>query len=317
MDFLKRFRRGRVYKNALKERRRRARDESLAVIDAMMKEFREKLPFLESFRTNLIPLVHHTGRYFDRLLNSVPGPAIFDPQKWARDPLLHAMCDTEKGAADVIRASEPLHKFFQDSNSNEAFALLTAQKREKTVFGTESVGEIVRRDVIQKAVFFEELAIAMPADALEKTRRQAYHQLFYTLFSAAADTISNLNRLESELKLQHDEIAAKGALYTAENRPREIDELHQVLDKKIEDVEAALDSPEDYIAPLRELLSHPETHLTAKAVFLRLNSMGILLKEASADKSDGFSLAEFKSGSKQKWVATWVRVDRNSVAKPH
>jgi hypothetical protein len=114
--------------------------------------------------------------------------------------------------------------------------------------------------------------------------------------------------------LQHDEIAAKGALYTDENRPREIDELHRILDRKIEDVEAALDSPEDYMAPLRDLLSHPETHLTAKAVFLRLNSMGILLKEATADKSDGFSLAEFKSGPKQKWVATWVRVDRKTAS---
>ena len=308
MDFVKRLLRNRVYKGALKKRRRLTREESLAVIDAMAKVFKEKLPFLQSFRTELVPLVHHAGRYLDKLLSSVPGPAAFAPHDWAADPLLHSMCDSEKEASQLITASDSLQKFFQASGAGAAYALLTAQKKEKTVFGTETVGEIVRRDVIQKAVFFEDLQISMPAADLNKTRRQARNQLFFDLFSAAADSVSNLTRLESELKLQHDEIVAKGALYPDESRPKEIDELHDAIEKKIKEVESALDSPEDYISPLRELLSHPETYLTAKAVFLRLNSMGILLNESAVDKTDGFSLAEFTSGSGKKWVATWVKI---------
>lgn len=282
----------------------------------MMEEFGEKLPYLHRYRSELAPLVHRTGRHLNTLLASIPGPITLDPDLWGKDPLIHAMFVTEADVSQLIDGSKQLQALFKNPETQFAYALLTAQKKVKSVTGTEKIGEILRRDVAQRAVYFEEHRITIPADELTKTRQMAQTQLFFDLFTMAAQKISSLKDLKSELEIQHDEITAKQSIFTDDNKLKEISEIHDTIDKKLEAVEASLDSPEDFISPLRELLQNPEKHLTAKTVSFRLNSMGIVITPSSEEKADPFLLAEFKLSNGNSWVATWIRVKNGNTVNP-
>ncbi len=315
MNFFRHVHQRLAYKGALKKRRLRIKAESLAVIDQMVVSLGKKLPYLQSYRTELVPLIYRTGRYLDTMLDAIPGPAALDPNHWDKDPLIHSMFVSEKHTKELIADSEPLQRFFQGSNSKIAFALLTAEKREKTISGTEFVGEIVRRDVIQKAIFFEQLQITMPTDELAKTRRQVKYQLFSDLFTQAAEKISEIKAIKSELKTRHDVITAKMPLFINKEGQKEMDELHDALEKQIEEIGATLDSPDDYISPLKNLLLNPQIHISAKPVVLKLNSMGILLSDNSKQEVKPILLAEFESNAGKKCVATWIRVEKENVTQ--
>ncbi len=315
MNLFRHFRQRLVYKSALKKRRLRIKAESLAVIDQMVVSLGKKLPYLQSYRTELVPLIYRTSRYLDTMLDSIPGPAELDPNHWDKDPLIHSMFVSEKHTRELIADSEPLRRFFQGSKSKIAYALLTAEKREKTISGTEFVGEIVQRDVIQKAIFFEKQQVTMPTDDLAKTRRQVKYQLFSDLFKQAAEKISEIKAFKSELKRRHDVITAKMPLFTDKEGQKKMGELHDALEKQIEEIGATLDSPEDYISPLKDLLLNPQIHISARPVLLKLNSMGILLNDYSKQKAKEFLLAEFESSAGKRWVATWIGVERESATQ--
>jgi hypothetical protein len=316
MNFSKTIRQHLIYKSALKMRRGRKRAENLAVIDRMIEIFGHKIPYLESYRDKLVPLVHRTGRYLDKLIDLIPGPVVLDPDQWDRDPVINSICESGKQTSELLTDSKLLTQFFQDSFADVAFALLTAEKKEKTVFVSEKFGEIFRRDVLKKAIFFERHQVSAPSSVLTETRAQVRYQLFADLFAIVAEKISDLKEFKARLEMQLDEAAAKMALYAdGSDKKKEFDALHKTIEGKIKSIETLLKSPKDYVAHLHDLLQKPKLQLSARPVSLKLNKMGIELKGSSTERANEFSLAEFELSNGKKWVATWIRVDR-SFCKP-
>ncbi|GAB6904659.1 hypothetical protein DESC_740156 [Desulfosarcina cetonica] len=312
MNFSNPIRQHLLYKSALKKRRGRIATESLTVIDRMIETFGNKIPYLASYRSELTPLIHRTNRYLGKLIDLIPGPVVLDPARWDRDPVIHSIFESENRTSALLSESKPLTQFFRHSAANVAFALLTTEKKEKSVFVSEKDGEIFRRDVLKKAVFFENHQVTRPSDNLTETRVQVRYQLFSDLFAMAAETISALKESRAQLEAQRDEAAAKMALYPAgSDKKAAFDALHQKIEGEIKSIEKSLKSPKDYVAQVQSLLQKPEHRLSAQSVAFRLNEMGIRLDTASAEPANEFSLAEFEINNGKKWMATWVRVDRS------
>lgn len=314
MNLFRQIRQRLVYKSALKKRRERIKDENLALIDRLIETFGEKIPYLTNHREELVPLVQTAGRYFDKLINLIPGPVSLDPDLWDRDPVVHSMFVSGKKASELIAASKPLQQFYRDSAANVACALLTAKKREKRVSVSEQNGEIFRRDVWKKAVFFEGHRITALQDTLANSRREVRYRLFSDLFAMAAEKISEINALKDRLEAQHDELAAKMALYPEGSEQRqEIGAIHDEIEAEIKTVGKSLNSPKDYIAHLQELLREPQRQVSARSVLLKLDRMGIVVDDFSKRRTNAFSLAEFELSSGKKWVAIWVSVGRTGL----
>lgn len=314
MNLFRQIRQRLVYKNALKERRERTNDENLALIDRLIEAFGEKIPYLTDNRHKLVPLVQAAGRYFDRRINQIPGPVTVNPDQWDRDPVVHSMFVSGKKVSGLIAASKPLQHFFRDSAANVAFALLTAQKREKRVSVSEQSGEIFRRDVWKKAVFFEGHQITAIQDTLANSRREVRYQLFSDLFAMAAEKISEIKVLKDQLEDQHDELAAKMALYPeGSDQRREIGDIHDEIEAEIRAIGKSLRSPKDYIAHLQGMLREPERRISARSVFFKLDRMGIVVDDSSTKRTNEFSLAEFELSGGKKWVATWISVGRTAL----
>jgi len=173
-------------------------------IERIVRETDSTILPIREFKKKMLPSVRHAMQYISGLLSQVPGPVDFDPYRWDNDPLLRALFISREELADVLQFSKSLKNFFRGTNASQAFAMLVAERKEKKFFGTEKNGEIVRRDVPQKAVFFENFKVIDPAVDLTETRLKVQHRALVGLFSQAFEKITDLQVWKKELEKQRE-----------------------------------------------------------------------------------------------------------------
>jgi hypothetical protein len=278
------------------------------------------------FRKKILPSVRHAMGYLSGLIPQVPGPVDFDPDRWKDDPLLRAMFISREELIGVLQSNKALKNFFRRTNSFQAFAILVAEQKEKNFFGTEKNGEIVRRDVAQKAVFFKDFKVFAPAADLAETRLQVQHRSLVSLFSQAFEKITDLQLWKEDLEKQQELLEFKvqqpedSGLRTDlnhteadDNQTQESFEVLGDITRKLEEIKAQLDTPEDRIEHLIEILLNPEQHLRLETVSLKLSRLGTRLDPSSTEPANEFTVAEFELGKEPKQVLVWIRVGQPSV----
>jgi len=281
---------------------------------------------IRSFRKKILPSVQHAMQYISGLIPQVPGPLDLDPGRWNDDPLLRAMFISREELISILKSSKVLKNFFRRTNASEAFAMLVAERKEKIFFGIEKTGDIVHRDVPQKAVFFEDFKVFAPAIELAETHLQIQHIALVTLIRQALEKIADLQLWRKELEKQRDLLEFKvkrpdisepeSELKHAGASDNQIQDTLQVLNdinRKLKEIETELDTPEHRLSHLCSILKNPEQHLELKAVSYKLSRLGILLKSSSTESANEFTVAEFEPGQNVKQVLLWIRVKRVSV----
>lgn len=281
---------------------------------------------VHSFRKKILPSVRHAMQYISGLIPQVPGPLDFDPGRWKDDPLLRAMFISREELISVLHSSKALKNFFRLTNALQAFALLVAERKEKIFFGIEKNGDIVRRDVPQKAIFFEDFKVFAPAIELAEANLQIQQVALTTLIRQAFEEITDLQLWKEELEKQRDllefkvkrsdisepEFELKHSDAT-DNQMKETLKVLSDINRKLKEIETELDTPENRFSHLCSILKNPEQHLELKAVSYKLSRLGILLESSSTEPANEFTLAEFEMGQDVKQVLLWIRVERGSV----
>lgn len=310
-------------------RRLQDREEEDAVLDEIERialEIDSTILPVRRFRKKILPLVQHAMGYISGLMPQVPGPVDFDPDRWEDDPLLRAMFISREEMIGVLKSSKALKDFFRRTNASQAFAILVAEPKEKKIFGTEKNGEIVRRDVPRKAVFFEDFKLFTPAADLPQTLVLLQHRALESLFTQAFEKIIDLQLWKEELE-KHRELLEFKVQKPEDTDPKtdlnhtEVDD-NQTQDslkalgditRKLEEIKAELDTPEDRIEHLNAILLNPEQHLRLKTVSLKLSRLGIRLDPSSTEPANEFTVAEFELGKESKQVLVWIRVEQSSA----
>ena len=295
-------------------------------IERIIREIDSTILPVRRFRKKMLPSVRHAMQYISRLIPQVPGPVDLDPGRWGEDPLLKAMFISREELIDVLQSSKALKNFFQRTNESQAFAMLVADRKEKNYFGIEKNGEIVRRDVPQKAVFFENFKVIDPAADFAETRLQVQHLALVTLFRQAFEKITDLQLWKEELEKQKELLEFKvkrpdisepvSELKHADASDNQMQEALHVLsdiNRKLKEIETELDTPEHRLSHLCSILKSPEQHLELKTVSYKLSRLGIRLKSTSTEPANEVTVAEFGLGQDLKWALLWIRVKRISV----
>ena len=199
-------------------------------------------------------------------------------------------------------------------------------ERKKKIFGIEKNGEIIRRDVPQKAVFFEDFKVFAPAADLAQTRLQVQYRALVSLFNQAFEEITDLQLWKEDLEKQRELLEFKvqqpedsdlstdlNHTETDDNQTRESFEVLSDINRKLEEIKAQLDTPEARIEHLNAILLNPEQHLRLETVSLKLSRMGIRLTPSSTEPANEFTVAEFELGKEPKQALIWIRVGQPSV----
>jgi len=147
-----------------------------------------------------------------------------------------------------------------------------------------------------------------------------------SFFNQAFEKITDLQLWEEDLEKQRELLEFKvqrpedSELRTDLNHTEADDnqtqESFEVLDditRKLKEIKAELDTPEDRIEHLNAILLNPEQHLRLETVSLKLSRLGIRLDPSSTEPANEFTVAEFELGQDPKRVLLWIRIEQPSV----
>jgi hypothetical protein len=295
-------------------------------IERIAREIDSTILPVRRFRKKILPSVRHAMGYISGLIPQIPGPVDFDPDRWNDDPLLRAMFLSREELIGVLQSNKVLKNFLRHTDASQAFAILAAERKEKKFFGIEKNGEIVRRDVPQKAVFFEDFKVFAPAADLAQTRLQVQYRALVSLFNQAFEEITDLQLWKEDLEKQRELLEFKvqqpedaglspdlNHTEADDNQTRESFAVLGDITGKLEEINAQLDTPEARIEHLNAILLNPEQHLRLETVSLKLSRLGTRLDPSSTEPANEFTVAEFELGKEPKQALVWIRVGQPPV----
>lgn len=309
-------------RSVLREKRKQE-DALIEEIDRVLAETKTKIPLVRNYRKKLREPVSHAIEALSTMIAQIPGPLALDPDRWEKEPVLNLIFSEAGKLSRWLNGCRNLRDAFERTGSDRLFGLLIADYKVKTSFGTEINGDIIRKNVQQQSVYFEDPRILVPATGLETARKDLRHRILVMLFTRELNEIAELKSWKEELEKQQDLLefrlwGAKVPESEAEvsTDDREADEAKAVLgdiDKKIEEITKNLDTPESHLAHVSRALMDLRQHLRMENFTLRLNSLGKKVAASSSEPSVEMSLAECTFSGSEKRAAFWVQVKKATM----
>jgi hypothetical protein len=306
----------------------RQRDAALVkMIERMVQDSDPSIRKVAGYRQQLQGPVENALGYIEGLISSIPGPFGLSAESWDKDPLMHALFVSPDEIRSLLQSCAELKSFFQQNGAKTAIALLTATKKERTVFGTAQEGEIIRRDVPQVAVEFYDHRIVAPVATETEKRRELIHRGLNLLATHTLEEILRIHSIRQELteerrmlavklKIQHgrerglERLLAGGSKNHADQEQAQ--QLLDEIDKQLMELEPGLGTPRDFLRKLEKVLLDPRNALTGITTGMRLNWMGVKLNEESTKNGREITLAELEIPGRVKRVAVLVAVSVNA-----
>lgn len=312
------------------EETRKARAALDKEIERLVEEVSPAIRNVRGYRQQLRAPVEKAKKYIERLVASIPGPQALSADDWGGGSLAELLFIDADQVRELFRKSATLRSFFQKDSSAEAVALLTATRSEKTIFGSEIQGQILKRDVPQTAVDFLDHRVVAPAASETQDRRTLVEGALRLLGLRVLEHLTNLRSQKEDLAeekqllgikmkiLQAHDRSLEGLLESdraSENKAVRVREMLQEVGQELEVVTAVLGAPETALTHLLAFLNNPEYVLLYQPLDLRLNWMGVRVEEQTEDPGKEISLVELEMPGRLKRVAVLVTVKREEVLR--
>ena len=268
-----------------------------------------KVRWVSGYRRKLKPAVARTLEYADELIAKIPGPINADPEFWDRDPLLRAIFSTPDEILSAFTSNPHVENLIKTAAAPRLCALLTMTREERSVFGVQLEGDLVKRDVPRTAVNFVDLRLVAPAATEAQTREHLRRRALKILCTAAMERILALRTRAQQLGEQRELLQIKlkirrsgrhdlsdlmcGTESCAEEITRAQDALEEI-NREIAAAKAELGGPHEYLEHVLRILSHPEEYLWVEPLRLRLTPLGFKVGPKSSEPSAAIELCEFK-----------------------
>jgi hypothetical protein len=212
-----------------------------------------------------------------RVAQDVPGPVLLDRESWIKDPFVHTLFASTEEMRRAVSASSTLLNFVTAHGGGEVHALLSLRREEKHSYGMESSGDVLRRDVAQRVIWFTDPHF-IGAAANEMEARNA---LLWTLFDRFLERLAvGVDRIRVErqrLIQEKDMVQAHLRGAPALRRPTlEQDLLDHI--KRLTEIGENLD-PERMHEVFDTILSHPEDCLYLEPHPFNLDALGVVQTE--------------------------------------
>jgi hypothetical protein len=249
---------------------------------------------VEKIGVNLKQSRHWPGRYrapignalaqARRVAQGVPGPVTLDRENWVRNPLAHALFGSAEEMQRLMSASPTLRDFIAAHGGGEVHALLTLKREERNSFGMESAGEVLRRDVAQRLVWFTDAHFIAPAASETEARENLLWSLFDRFLERLTVGIERLRQERERLAQEKDLAQARLRGAPPARRPTLEQDMRDTI-ARLGETGQLLDA--DHLHEVfATILSHPEDCLYLEEHALRLDAMGVVHAE-----SDGQAVA--------------------------
>ena len=286
-----------------------------------------RIRYLGGYKRKLRGVVESSYAYFDMLVTRIPGVIEINKGAFTADPRVHAFFITIEDLQNKFSRSSELRHFIEEEKNKEVedvFALLCMEKTEKTVFGMELKGDVIKRDVAQISVGFTDHQLLAPASSEREARQGLRECLFEQLIIDIMNDIKSLQARQQDFEAQRRILLTqKRALEAKKRRSASSSESmmrkEHKINKKLEENKKAIDGVKSKLVPrccldhACEILSHPEDHISVRRLDLNLNNMGIKQREDSSEPGNEINLAEMKLGKTPSRVVVLAKYPRNEI----
>jgi hypothetical protein len=276
--------------------------------DLIAEEVEPRLKLAPDFRRRMTPGVRATIAYMRSFAPGLEAPLALTPARWNDDPRLNAFFATAGDIAETLGRSRELRGHFAAHPADaEACAVLSMERRERSVLGVGLQGDVLRHDVAQTTVSFADHRVAAPAADEEGVRLELGERIFRGLLGIALERIEALQagaqdlderraRLETRLRRLKTRGAAVEALAEgAGAHAGEIADLERELEQTRADTlasRARLASLDGYMNEAAAVLERPAEHFTVESVPVRVNRMGVRVEGDASGPVNKFRVAE-------------------------
>lgn len=269
--------------------------------------------------------------YIDWLVDTIPGPVECNRKSFATDPFVNAIFATVGDIQRIFGQSEALRAFLNDPmnvNVDECYALMCMEKEERSGFGVGLEGDIVKKDVPQVSVNFSSHSILSPA-ATEKEVRVCLKQcMFDALISNTFESVmanhmrkAGTDEYRKVLDRRYKANQAWGQELTDLILSIRADVITDnatsvnVSTKQdgIEAQNSQLETPDDRLTRVMEILAHPESMIRLNHISMNLTRLGIKVREDSGQSFNKIEFTEIAINNIWRRIIVLVRYPRNEM----
>lgn len=291
-------------------------ERAVAITDA-------RLSALSGYQKKLRPAVIRAIDHVVELVDALPPPIDVASAGYGADHRLIAFFASGEHMRQVINADRDLVDFAENQAgaAERIFALLLMEKREKTVFGMDLEGEVLKREVAQVTVNFAGHRLVDPATQESETRRLLKRRAFDHLLTLALGRIVAAREERTDLQRQH--VLLRNKLKSLASGHWSFEASHDdtagdraSLEARVEEIETQLRAQvadtgtlNAHLATLIDVLARAEEQLKATRVSLIVDRMGIK-RQQIADTAPELALNELTSADGRSLIMSLVSIPR-------
>ena len=305
-----------------------SQEKVLEAIESVVDGTEPKIRYVSTYKKLLEESVITSLLYIDELVNNIPGSIDINRKNFTIDPQVHAYFSSTNEIKEIFSISDELKSFFDNTEHEQAYALLCMKHDEKTVLGMEMQNNILSRDVMQTAVNFSEHKVMSPTATEDETRDGIKKCIFDGLITYALKKLIGLKGQYRELQEQQCSLQsrlrsrkAKGGglnklLISTDNDDSECKGIREQIEEtedQLKKISPQWELPRYYIDQVKNILEHPEEFIRLERVFVKINKMGIKISDKSSQDGSLIRLDELTIDNVLKRVVVIVCYPRNEM----
>lgn len=265
------------------------------------------------YARKLLPAVQTAIAYCDDIAARIPGPFEISRAAFAADPMVHALFGSADDIEEMLARSQCVREHLLELTlaTGQCCALLGMRHREKSGFGAELTGDMVRMDVPQKTLYFSDHTLAEPSPDLVTARQRLTALLYDGLLKGFAAHVAEV-RVERD-GLHREQAIANACVRSgndAENCTRRLETLRAQLRTTSDALQ-----PAQLLDTLVKALADPTPYLRLDPVSISVDRAGVITGMGHADTGETLHFAELTSRDKRRWVVILAHIERDEARR--
>ncbi|NNF48198.1 MAG: hypothetical protein HKN69_15675 [Desulfofustis sp.] len=286
----------------------RTSDPGHELVDAAVNIIEPQLKLAKNYQTRLRKPLRTCRAHCRSLVAEIPGPIKLRLNGNRSDPLIRAAFTKAEQLEELLSRAALTHPSAALSGTQRV-ALLTMSSKERTIFGTRRMGDMMVGDAAMRAVTFTDHAIVGLSPNLAGSREALEQYTFDILIEAAARQLSEIRTRLVDLNQRQQWLRTMGKMFGEEARAdmgcmfvpydpeksrkqKEIDQLLAETEDELASAREGTETPYDWLRIVEQFLSTPEDILSMRLMTLRLNWKNVLTDDPS-EKADIITFATF------------------------
>lgn len=188
------------------------------VVEQVVDSIDPRMRGIARYAWKIRPAVVRMLDYAGEACSVVPGPIEFSRHAWSNDPCVRALFATATELQAAFSRTPDIAEYFKSPVPTHAYAVLGMQKTEKTTFGAEMYGEIIRRDVPQISVSFGDHRISDPAPDEQELRARIRERALNELIAQALFKVGELSNERDGIRKGESRYRFSSRLWSADRQ---------------------------------------------------------------------------------------------------